>query len=329
MFHTARLKLTAWYLLIIMAISLLFSVFIYRIFTLELQRRLEDIESRLELRKFGFFPPLGQTRIFIHDIEEARKRLLFILIYTNGAIFLFSSLAGYFLAGKTLGPIEEVLENQKRFIADAGHELKTPLTSLQTSIEVSLRDKRLNLENARKTLSESLEDVEKLKSLTKSLLSLVKYQHNGSNLSKEEFTLGEIVEKVSKGIKLIAKRKKIRFDIKFEDAKVNANRESIEKLISIFLDNALKYTPANGSVSLSLKKKMHFLEIKVSDTGTGIAKKYLPHIFKRFYRVDTSRSKFGLGLSIARKIIELNKGTISVKSEINKGSTFTVRLPVS
>ena len=198
MFHTARLKLTAWYLLIIMAISLLFSVFIYRIFTLELQRRLEDIESRLELRKFGFFPPLGQTRIFIHDIEEARKRLLFILIYTNGAIFLFSSLAGYFLAGKTLGPIEEVLENQKRFIADAGHELKTPLTSLQTSIEVSLRDKRLNLENARKTLSESLEDVEKLKSLTKSLLSLVKYQHNGSNLSKEEFTLGEIVEKVSR-----------------------------------------------------------------------------------------------------------------------------------
>lgn len=146
MFKTARLKLTAWYLLFIMAISLSFSAFIYRGVTLEFQRRLSAIEHRLELRRHGFVPPAGRAQFFVQDLEEARQRLWLILIYTNGAIFLFSAIAGYFLAGRTLKPIEQSLEEQKRFVAEASHELKTPLTALQTSVEVALRDQKLGLD---------------------------------------------------------------------------------------------------------------------------------------------------------------------------------------
>ena len=135
-FRKARLKLTAWYLFIIMAISLSFSAFIYRGITQEFQRRLHTIERRLDFRGHGIRPPIGQAEFFIQDLEETRQRVLLVLLYTNGAILAFSALAGYFLAGKTLKPIESVMEEQKRFVADASHELKTPLTALITSTEV-------------------------------------------------------------------------------------------------------------------------------------------------------------------------------------------------
>src|SRR4030042_3546083 len=119
MFKKARLKLTAWYLVIIMFISLAFSVFIYISVTLEIQNRFNLIERRLELRDYGFRPPSGQVEFFIESLEESRNRILLVLLYTNIMILFFSAVAGYFLAGKTLTPIEKSMEEQKRFVADA------------------------------------------------------------------------------------------------------------------------------------------------------------------------------------------------------------------
>jgi two-component system sensor histidine kinase CiaH len=253
MFKKARLKLTTWYLLIIMTISLSFSGVIFRSVTREFQRRLNLIERRLDLRGRGFNPPVGQTRFFIQDIKESRQKVLFILLYTNGVIFAFSALAGYFLAGKTLSPIEEVVEEQKRFVADASHELKTPLTALQTSIEVALRDKKLKLKDSKKILKESLEDIDSLKKLTNSLLSLARYQQD-NNFTKERLDLKDVIENVYKKISPLAKKKKIQLKIKTKSVKISANKESLEKLITILLDNAVKYTPKNGKVTLDIRK---------------------------------------------------------------------------
>src|SRR3989338_10905472 len=192
MFETARLKLTAWYLLIIMAISVAFSIVIYRSVTSEFHRRLNAIELRLELDRYGFRLPPGQEQYFLQDLVQAKHRVFLVLLYTNGVILVCSAVAGYFLAGKTLAPIERAMEEQKLFVADASHELKTPLTALQTSIEVALRDKKIDLKSALFTLKDSLNDVKSMTSLTNDLLSLTRYQQNNLKESFARVNLKDI-----------------------------------------------------------------------------------------------------------------------------------------
>jgi two-component system sensor histidine kinase CiaH len=333
MFKKARIKLTIVYLGIIMAISISFSLFIYRMVSFEFQRRVDEIERRLELRERGFLPPPGETHLFIRDIQAAQTKVLFVLIYTNVVILVFSSMAGYFLAGITLRPIENAMEEQKRFVADASHELKTPLTALQTSIEVAVRDKKIDLKEALFTLKDSLSDVKNLTILTNDLLSLTRYQQNGLKEFFEKVNLKQVVSESVKKISPIIRKKNLSLKAGGVDTFVKGNKESLEKLVTILLDNAVKYTQEKGKISVECKIKGSHAFIVVQDMGIGIPKNDLPLIFERFYRSDASRSKvkasgFGLGLSIAKSIIDIHHGTIEVESEEGKGSIFTVKLPV-
>jgi len=175
MFHSARLKLTAWYLLIIMAISISFSAFIYFGATREYDRiiRIEQYRVRHPVQP-GIIPQgaPGQLDLFSLSpqqdnelIEWAKLRVLEALFGINVIILFLSALAGYFLAGRTLRPIKNMVDEQNRFITDASHELNTPLTSLKTSIEVNLRDKNFNVEKAKGVLKSNLEDVNNLQFL--------------------------------------------------------------------------------------------------------------------------------------------------------------------
>lgn len=334
MFKQARLKLTALYLLIIMAISLSFSCFIYQSVNSEFGKRFDVIEGRLGLGRNGTRLPKGSHSFFVEDANIARANILYFLVYANGAILIFSGIAGYFLAGRTLSPIEKAMEEQKRFVADASHELKTPLTALQTSIEVSLRDKKLKLKDAKKILEQNLDDVKSLTSLSNNLLAMSRFQQNGSSLDFGKVDLKKTINTALEKITSLAKKRRVDIKILGKNAKVKANEESLEKLITILLDNAIKFTPKKGKVIISLSRGKKCAVVRVKDTGVGISKKDLPHIFDRFYRADTSRSKiktdgFGLGLSMAKKIVELHKGSIKVKSEVGKGSIFTVKLPLT
>jgi two-component system, OmpR family, sensor histidine kinase CiaH len=332
MFHSARLKLTAWYVLIIMMVSFSFSTFIYHTVSLEFENRLNAIDARLELRRYGFLPPPGQVELFIQDLEDAKERVLFILIYTNLTILFFSSLAGYILAGKTLKPIELAMTDQKRFIADASHEFKTPLTSLQTSIEVSLRDKNMTLRDAREVLKDSLNDIKDLTSLSNYLLGLARYQKN-TPLIKEKINIKDVGDVSLKKMIPMAAKRQIKFDFYSEDITVIANKENLEKIITILLDNAIKYSKKSGKVDTLIKKDGKYLVIRVKDNGIGISNVDLPHIFERFYRADLSRTKeniqgFGLGLSMLKQIVDSYKGSVNVKSKVNDGTTFIVKLPI-
>lgn len=339
MFTLARIKLTAWYLAIIMLISIFFSLVIYVTITRELEHGFRGTGMHFRTRQLGMplslRPPIWIEELeqqLAEDLQIAKNRLVINLLIVNGAILVISTLAGYFLAGKTLQPIEVAMDEQKRFVADASHELRTPLTALKTSMEVGLRDKKISSAAAKKLIQSNLEDIDNLQSLSDKLLSLTHFQDNGSHLKFEDININEVIQKAFKKILPLAKEKQIDVKTQVTKQKISADRASLEEMMVIFLDNAVKYTSKGGQIIVSTKSEKKHLIIKISDTGIGIAKKDLPHIFYRFYRADHSRCKtpvsgFGLGLALAKKIIELHKGTVTVSSTLGKGTTFTIKLP--
>jgi two-component system sensor histidine kinase CiaH len=347
MFHSTRLKLTAWYLLIIMAISISFSAFIYFGSTREYDRLLRIEQYRIQhptppgviiQRPFGEIDPFSPPPSSQADselIEWARIRVLEALFGINVVILFLSALSGYFLAGRTLRPIKNMLDEQNRFITDASHELNTPLTSLKTSIEVNLRDKDFNTGKAKEVLRSNLEDVNNLQFLSAELIKLTQYQEQNNNLQFEKFYLSDVIHEAVEKVKTQAKKKNISISLNTADtAKIYlvGEKRSLTELFIILLDNAIKYSPNKTAVKLMVKKIDSKVQIIVKDNGIGIDKKDIPYIFDRFYRADKSRTKqktrgYGLGLSIAKRIAILHNGNIVVESETGKGSSFIVTLP--
>ena len=274
-----------------------------------------------------------KPRFFIEDLEAAKKRAALGLLMMNGIILGISAVAGYFLAGETLRPIEKAMDEQKRFVADASHEFRTPLTALKTSMEVALRERKMSASQAKKLIKSNLEDVDSMRFLANKLLSLASYQNNDGNLNFEEVNLAEVIRTAYKKILPLAKRKAVDIKLKVQDCVIEGDKTSLGEMVLIFLDNAVKYIPKGGKVTISTRVDKKYSFIKVKDTGVGISRQDIPHIFDRFYRVGQSRSKnnvqgFGLGLSLAKKIIEIHKGSIGVVSRVGKGTAFIVKLPL-
>lgn len=338
MFAKARLKLTVWYLLIIMLISVCFSVAIYEVLTNELDRveRIQRIRQnhQLSLPDNIFDFSQGSPREFRLDpqlVEETKDRLQVILILINLGILGASSLAGYFLAGRTLRPIKEMVDEQNRFVTDASHELRTPLTSLKTTTEVYLRAKNHTLAESDELHKSNLEEINNLQTLSDNLIKLTQYQKSNGNMVFEDTSVAEVVDEAVKKVSNLAKYKKITLLNKVKDTKIEADRQSLAEMFVIFLDNAIKYSPKNTTVTMSTSVQDRFVVIEIKDEGVGIAKGDIPHLFDRFYRVDKSRTKtdvagYGLGLSIAKQIVDKHNGFIKVESEVGKGTIFKVFL---
>lgn len=320
-FKNARIKLTAWYVLIIMLISLSFSGLIYRLVINEVQNRFSIIQHRIPV--IGVHPNT-KFQILLEDSQHIKNSLFNFLAYINLMILVFSSGAGYFLAGRTLEPIEKSLGDQKRFIADASHELKTPLASLQTAVEVALRDKKLTLKGAKEALTSNLSDIKRLNKLTHYLLNVARVESQESK--KQIVHLNKLVSEV---IDNFASKRKINSGL--VKVKIYADPNEIKQLVSTIIDNAINYSEKEIFVNLAKNKSNAFLTIK--DFGVGISKKDLPYIFERFYQGDKSRNKskegFGLGLALAKKLADKNNINISVKSEIGKGATFKLILKLA
>jgi signal transduction histidine kinase len=344
MFHHARLKLTAWYLLIIMIISISFSSFIYFGATREYDRIIRMEQYRItHSTPPGIFlqRPLGQddlgpisSQLDNELIEWAKLRVLEALFAINIIILFLSALAGYFLAGRTLKPIKNMLDEQNRFITDASHELNTPLTALKTSLEVNLRNKKLTLVEAKEVLNSNLEDVNNLQSLSEDLMEVVMYQKQNGNFKLTKVDLQDIFKTSIEQVKSLAQKKRITLETNVSKTFILGNVKSLSELFIILLDNAIKYSKEKSVISIDVKKEDSVVNVYFKDNGIGITSEDLPHIFDRFYRADSSRTKqvisgYGLGLSIAKRIVVLHNGSIRVESEIGKGSTFVITFPKS
>jgi two-component system sensor histidine kinase CiaH len=329
MFHSAALKLTLWYLAIIMAISLIFSGLLYRVSSQELQhnvnRQLGYFNNFLGPNDFNIYNDMRQRQL-----NEDTGSLRASLVFFNVLVLAAGGGASYWLARRTLTPIEAALIAQSRFAADASHELRTPLTAIQTENEVALRNPRLTKDDAVSLVKSNLEEVAKLRALSEGLLRLA--NGAGQEISVQPVEIGGIIKKSIERYAKAAEAKNMTIVRRIPASKVTGDPEALVELFSILIDNAIKYSDKSTKISISSKPRNKLLEVRIADQGRGIAAGDLPHIFERFYRTDSSRSRdgsggYGLGLAIAKRIAELHKGYITVESDPGKGSAFTVSLP--
>jgi signal transduction histidine kinase len=225
--------------------------------------------------------------------------------------------------------LEETLDHQRRFVADASHELRTPLTSIYNYAQVleewALRDPQIGPESVAAIKRES----ERMKGLVENLLELARGDE-GMKLHLKDNDLTEVVEEAAESAHA-AVNGKVLVERLTPEQGVSAvfDRERLRQAISILLDNAVKYTPEGGRVTMRIVEEDGSVGVEVSDTGIGIPEDQIPHVFERFYRAEEARSTegLGLGLSIARQIAEDHKGSIEVRSKLGEGSTFIIRIP--
>lgn len=238
--------------------------------------------------------------------------------------------------GLTINQLLERLENsfkeQQRFIADASHELRTPLAVLRGETEVSLSQSR-SLDEYKASLNLIKDEAERLSRIVEDLFVLARRPADRRAVSRQPVRLDEIVAECGRAAQVLAAQKDLNLRIDPGTAlSLNGDDELLQRMILNLLDNAVKYTPPGGEISLELMASNGDARLTVRDNGIGIPTKDQPHVFDRFYRVDKARSRAmggaGLGLSIVRQIAEAHGGTVSVESSAH-GSVFTVQLPVT
>ncbi|VBB09595.1 Hypothetical protein LUCI_4890 [Lucifera butyrica] len=272
----------------------------------------------------------GYARVLFQSIITIMVVTLLFLIFT--------AILGYFLAGRVIIPIGRSIDRQKQFVADASHELRNPLSVLLTSMEAVQMDKDNVLSPfSRQIIDEAKEEFFRLKNIVNDLLTLARTDTEEVALCKEGFFLQSIADQVIRSLepKAAAMGVSVRLDAS-KPLELNADPERIHQLIYILLDNAIKYSYQDSQVLVRIEEsyaggKMPYVKIIVEDTGPGIEPEFQQQIFQRFFRVDVARSRniegSGLGLSIARWIVEAHRGEIYVDSELGKGSKFVVKLP--
>jgi signal transduction histidine kinase len=264
-------------------------------------------------------------------------RSAFTLLGASLTFLLLAAITGSFLAGKVTIPIEDSIERQKQFVADASHELRNPLSILLTSIEAIELDKGNVLSPfTLGIIRDAKEEFLRLKGLISDLLTLARADAGELKLKRELFLFETVAQQVIRSLKYAAKQKDITIKTNFNgQLELFADSKRIHQLLYILLDNAIKYSPHQSEVHLHSKPVIHnaisYIRIIVADSGPGIAPEYQNKIFHRFFRVDEARSRdvegSGLGLAIAQYIVEAHKGNIFVQSERGKGSQFIVQIP--
>jgi signal transduction histidine kinase len=263
--------------------------------------------------------------------EDAKNHVISRLVIINLLILVGGGFLSYYLALRSLKPIEDAHEALGRFTADASHELRTPITAMRSENEVSLMNPNLTLGEAKRQIKSNIEELEKLTQLSEGLLRLASIGQ--SELIKKPIKAIDIVDAAIERVSHASKSKKITFvkDIP-DNTTLTADEASLVEALIILLDNAVKYSSDKSTISVTARSKQRSNVISVKDTGVGIKASELPHIFDRFYRADSSRTKqkisgYGIGLAIAKNIVELHSGSIHVQSKPEKGSTFSISIP--
>lgn len=247
---------------------------------------------------------------------------------------IIAAFIGYSLSGKVISPMEEAYERQRQFAADASHELRTPLAVVMASADMLQSDPSITSPICKQVIDDLKDEVKKMTKLVGDLLTVARSDGNAEKLAVTEFSISETFQQIIRNMQAIAEQKNITLTGNIPDDMVyRGDQQKISQLIMIFVDNAIKYTPKGGEVSVNLqekKGKKNLLTFSVSDTGIGIAKEDQEKIFGRFYRVDKARSREmggnGLGLAIAMGIINSHHGKVYVDSVLEKGTTFTIEL---
>ncbi len=228
--------------------------------------------------------------------------------------------------------LESSFKRMAEFTADASHELKTPLCALRGEAELLLSKQRTT-EEYEEGMAHFIERFDHLNRMINDLILLSKSDSSQVELNMAPLRLDLLIQDIANLFQALAEQKNITLNIdSCQETTVMGDKMRLQQLLTNLIDNAVKFTPEGGSIRIRVEKNMDFARVKVIDTGMGIPKEEQEKIFKRFYRLDKSRSRetggVGLGLSIAEWIVHAHHGKIEVNSELNQGSTFTVYLPL-
>lgn len=307
----------------------------------EIVRKATEIEKNTGKISVGDFKysflkkkvPKGIRISFVDrsPIEENLKGILitFFIVGIGSLVLLF--LISVYLANGAITPIKEAFEKQEQFMADASHELKTPLAIIKTNLSVISSNQEESVENQSKWLEFIQSQTERMSNLINDMLSLAQMDSLEQSLLIEKFNLSNVLHGVLLFFEaaLFENNIKLDMDIK-KDIFFLGDKESLERLFNILVDNAIKNTPPEGKITASLITKKNAVEIEIKNTGKGISPENIDKVFERFYREDSSRAResggYGLGLAIAKSIVDKHGGKISVKSNLGVDTSFIVKL---
>ena len=325
--NRTTLKLAASYLAVIMVMSVGFSLILYFTSTHDLEKRPDPATLDLTLNQHD--PDHVIDDWLGRRADDNRSQLAARLLVLNSMTFVVGACLSYYLARRTLQPIEKVMRDQERFIADASHELRTPLTAILLSNEVALRTKTMKIADARRLIEQNVGDINELKTLSDELLD-VSMDTREPTIQKR-VSLKKLITTAVEQVAPLTKAKQMTITVEATNAHVATDKSMLIKILIILLDNAIKYSPDKSQVRISCNEGSGGVTISVIDNGMGIAAHDLKHIFERFYRTDASRSQIGghgLGLAIAVKLVAKLHGELTVESTPKKGSTFSIWLPM-
>jgi signal transduction histidine kinase len=240
----------------------------------------------------------------LSDQDQVLNQLFVGLITLGTFSMALVGATSWWLAGRALRPAQEAWERQQRFIASASHELRAPLTLIRASTEVALRDLPPDESDQRALLHDVLAESDHMRRLVDDLLTLTRLDSGQLTLTKETIDLTALLASIQRQAARLGEQRGVAVELADVGGLVQADTERLQQVVLIALDNALRYTPAGGRITLAATPMERTVQIRVADTGCGIAPEHLPHIFERFYRADPARGRengnAGLGLSIAK-----------------------------
>lgn len=270
-------------------------------------------------------------KITFLDVTESYAsltRLRTTLLSVGGAVLIVLFLISYGFANRAVRPIRDAWVKQKQFVSDASHELKTPLSILNANLGVLLENRQETIESQLKWLDYMQRGIDRMTYLIHDLLRLARLEDRHHQPHLRSFDLSLIASGVLAPFEASAAQKQIALSHSIAaNIQLKGDEEEIRQLLLILLDNAVKYTNEAGKINFSLTQTKSQIQIEIANTGPGISAEDLPHVFDRFYQADASRKhedgSFGLGLAIAKSIIEQAGGRITVRSQAGAWTTFT------
>ena len=259
------------------------------------------------------------------------RQLIFVFIIGILISLIITYYLAVYLTKKALIPIETAWNNQAKFIQDASHELRTPISIISSKLERMLKHPNSTISDEVETIADAMSEIRRSKKMISDLLSLTK-EEAITKLNITEVNIKNFIKDICVDYVDIADIQEKRFEMNFnlKNETIFTDENKLRQLLLIFIDNAFKYTKENDFIAININQKDNvYTEISIIDSGVGISEEELPKVKEKFYKGKNSNSQNGIGLSICDEIIKLHKGTFNIESELGKGSTFVIILPVN
>ncbi|MBV6622885.1 MAG: two-component sensor histidine kinase [Rivularia sp. (in: Bacteria)] len=275
--------------------------------------------------------------IVAKSLQPVQKNLAKLRLYLSIGVpttLGIAGIVGWFLGGVAMKPTKRSYEQLQRFTADASHELRAPIAAILSNAQVGLLAPEDNSELPRQRLENIVDISKSMSALIGNLLFLARHEGRLNPKDLQSLEIVSFLNNLLKEYQLVAREKALSIiaELPSQEVIVFADPDLLQQALKNLLDNACKYTPEGGTVQLKMFTQLRRISIQVVDSGIGIPAEDLPHIFERFYRVDSSRTRssggFGLGLAIAQQIVKAHSGEISVESTVGEGTIFQVCLPL-